>query len=103
MKALIALIVAAMPMVASAANFNCPGKVVAVMDYPSQCSGKMAFQTTGSNGQWICVPSETGQSIVLTAMTLGKSISVYIHNDTGSLTCANLPHYKEARYVLMSQ
>jgi len=88
---------------ASATDINCRGTVPNVMDYPSQCDGNLSFTTSGSNGKWICPPSEKGNSILLTAFAASKEIGVYINDQDGTITCETMPHYTKARYVFLIQ
>jgi len=97
----ILIILILLPMYVRAADINCRGLVVVAMDYPQKCSGGMAFKTASSNGSWICPPSKNGNSIVLTALTAGKEVSVYIDSQGDTITCSALPQYTPARYVII--
>lgn len=101
MKKLYVLILLVFPMAIYAADINCGGEVTIIMDYPAKCNQNMAFKTTGSSEKWICVPSENGNAIVLSALAAGKSLGTYIDNQNGSLTCSSLPHYTKARYIVI--
>jgi hypothetical protein len=87
---------------ASASDINCRGEVTWVMDYPEQCSGNTAFKTTGSNGKWICPPSDKGNALVLAALAADKEVEVYISSQNGVLDCNNIPDYTKARYVIIN-
>ncbi|QDO86841.1 hypothetical protein FM037_24575 [Shewanella psychropiezotolerans] len=84
-----------------AADINCNGKVTVVMDYPNTCDGNTAFKTDGSKGKWVCPASDKGNALVLAAVMSGKIVSVYINSQNGALTCANLPNYVKAKYVII--
>ncbi|KZN61377.1 hypothetical protein [Pseudoalteromonas luteoviolacea] len=86
---------------ANASDINCGGTVTFVMDYPSYCEGNTAFMTSGSNGKWICPPSDKGNALVLTAIASGKSVQVYINSQNNTLTCSSLSSYTKARYVVL--
>lgn len=87
---------------AMAAEINCKGKITWVMDYPIKCNGNTAFKTSTSNGKWICPPSEKGNSIVLAALAADKAVEVYIDSQSGSYTCGTLPHYVNAKYIIIN-
>lgn len=102
MKALLTALSVLFPIFANAADINCKGKVTWVMDYPRQCNGNTAFKTSGSNGKWICPPSDKSNAIVLAALAADKSVEVYIDDKNGSISCSSLPHYVSARYVIIN-
>ncbi|WP_046007404.1 hypothetical protein [Pseudoalteromonas rubra] len=102
MKALLTALPILFPVLAIAADINCKGKVTWVMDYPQQCSGNTAFKTSGSDGQWICPPSDNGNAIVLAALTADKSVEVYIDSKNGSISCSSLPNYVSAKYIIIN-
>jgi hypothetical protein len=82
-------------------DVNCNGTVTYVMNYEGQCDGNYSFQTSGSNGVWMCPASEKGNALVLAALASGKSVDVYINNQGGTITCATLPNYSKATYVVI--
>ncbi|WP_063356593.1 hypothetical protein [Pseudoalteromonas luteoviolacea] len=102
MKKLFIALLTLLPVLASAQDINCKGTVTWVMDYPSQCNGNTAFKTSGSNGKWICPPSDKGNAIALAALAAGKSLDVYIDSQNGAINCSALPHYVQARYIIIN-
>ena len=102
-KKLVILVISILPAFVFAADINCRGTVENVMDYPNQCNGNYSFKTSGSNGKWICPPSEKGNAILLTAFAAKKEVGVYIYDQEGTLTCENMPHYVPARYIFLIQ
>lgn len=101
MKYLIALVLFFTASMVNAADVNCEGTVVFVMDYPTYCNGNTAFMTSGTNGKWVCPPSDKGDAIVLAALAAGKVVQVYIDSQNGAFSCSNLPNYVTARYVII--
>lgn len=102
MKIIIAILLFSYSVISLASDINCSGKVLWAMDYPGHCNGNTAFKTTSSNGQWICSISTNGNAIVLTALTAAKKLEVYIDSINGTYTCATLPNYVQARYVIIN-
>ena len=87
--------------VVEAGDIHCDGTLTFVMDYPAHCDGEMAFISTGSNGKWICPPSNKGSAIVLAAITAGKTVQAYIDSQGDTLTCSTLPNYVKASYLIL--
>jgi hypothetical protein len=85
----------------NATDINCKGSVTAVMNYEPKCNGNYSFQTTGSGGKWMCPATEKGNAIVLAALAAGKEVAVYIDNQNGTISCADLPSYTPARYLII--
>lgn len=87
----------------NAADIPCgPSTVSVVMDYPTSCSGKSVFKlSSGTNGAWICTPSEKGGALVLAALAAQKKVTVYIDNQNGAFTCSTLPAYVTPRYLIL--
>jgi hypothetical protein len=102
MKTLLIILIVFIPTMASAKDINCKGFVTWVMDYPGQCDGNTAFKTSGSNGKWICPPSEKGNAIILAALAADKKLEVYINSQDGAIDCDSLPHYVDARYIIIN-
>ena len=91
-------------MFVNAGDINCQGAVRFTMDYPGKCNGNIVFMTegaNGSNGKWICPPSEKGNPLVLAALASGKEVQPYIDDQGGSITCSNMPNYVQAKYLVL--
>jgi len=87
---------------ANATDISCGGIVTAVMGHVSQCGGKhMAFTTSITEGtKWYCSPSVSADSILLTAITTGKTVTVFIESPYVGATCLGIPHYTNIKYVI---
>ncbi|WJG07960.1 hypothetical protein [Aliiglaciecola sp. LCG003] len=102
MKKLLTACLLVVPCCVNATDINCKGAVTWVMDSPSNCTGNTAFKTSGSNGKWICPPSEKGNAIVLAALAAGKTLEVYIDDQNGTISCATLPWFVSAKYIIIN-
>lgn len=96
MKNSLALIILLFPCFLHAAP-HCPGKVIQVLDWPSKCSGNIAFNLDSTSGKWICALSEKSTSMVLTAYATGATIVARLNNKN----CENVEHYHKPLYIIL--
>ncbi|MBA6233656.1 MULTISPECIES: hypothetical protein [unclassified Colwellia] len=82
------------------ADVDCKGTVKLVLEWPQQCNGNLAFMLDGnkSNGKYVCTISSKSESMVLSALMSGKSISFRVK--VSGETCESLSsHYLTPMYL----
>jgi hypothetical protein len=101
MKKALLLLTALLPAQAFAADISCSGTISNVLDYPAQCNGNLSFQINATLNKWICSTSAKGNAMILSAQATKKTVAVYIHNASGTMTCATVTHYITPRYMIL--
>lgn len=80
------------------ANYNCSGQVTRILEWPSKCNGLLAYQTTASNGKWICSVSTKTETLILMAYAAQKQVNVRLDTAVAS-SCEVVDHYHRPMYV----